>query len=213
MAGTYDPAIHHRRSVRLKGYDYAAAGAYFLTLCAQGRHNLFGEIVDGEMLLNSLGAIVAEEWTRTPGVRREVVLDAYIVMPNHLQGIVLIDSERAKMRAAVPRTGRMPYERMPDERMPDGRMPDGRMPDGRMPYAPTLWSPAQTVGSIVRGFKAVVTRRVGTLCGTPDVRVWQRNYYEHVIRDDGDLDRIRAYIANNILRWAEDEDNLERPRH
>jgi len=121
-------------------------------LCPERRHNLFGEIVVGAMLLNELGGIVTEEWTRTPDVRREVVLDAYVVMPNHLHGVVLIDSDRAKMRAAVPRTG-------------------------RMPYAPTLRSPAQTVGSIVRGFKATVTRRVGALCGTPDVRVWQRNCY------------------------------------
>jgi putative transposase len=187
MADSYDPAIHHRRSIRLKGYDYATAGAYFLTLCAQGQHHLFGEIVGGDMLLNELGDIVTEEWARTPDVRREVVLDAYVVMPNHLHGVLLID--RAKMRAAVPRTGRMPY--------------------GRMPYAPTLRSPTQTAGSIVRGFKAAVTHRVGALCGTPNVRVWQRNYYEHVIRDDGDLDSIRAYIANNPLRWAEDDYNTE----
>ncbi len=97
MIDRYDPAIHHRRSIRLKGYDYATAGAYFLTLCAEGRHHLFGEIVGGDMLLNELGDIVTEEWARTPDVRREVVLDAYVIMPNHLHGVLLIDSDRAKM--------------------------------------------------------------------------------------------------------------------
>ena len=130
MADSYDPAIHHRRSIHLKGYDYATAGAYFLTLCAQGRHHLFGEIVGGDMLLNELGDIVTEEWARTPDVRHEVVLDAYVVMPNHLHGVLLIDRDRAKMRTANRAYAIRPYVAVS---RPNGRLNRARLQGRRHP--------------------------------------------------------------------------------
>lgn len=90
----YDPDKHHRRSIRLHGYDYAQAGAYFVTICTQNRECLFGDIEDGEMRLNDYGRVVEEEWLRTATIRREVELDAFIVMPNHVHGIIVINAER-----------------------------------------------------------------------------------------------------------------------
>ena len=110
----YNPAIHHRRSVRLRGYDYTQSGAYFVTLVTQWRACLFGEIVAGEMVLNPLGESVREEWLRSAEIRRELGLDTFIVMPNHLHGIVVIvgpagaDPPLASSTNAVGAHGRAP---------------------------------------------------------------------------------------------------------
>lgn len=102
----YDPDKHHRRSIRLHGYDYAQAGAYFVTICTQNRECLFGDIEDGEMRLNDYGRVVEEEWLRTATIRREVELDAFIVMPNHVHGIIVINAER-RSQANVGATRRV----------------------------------------------------------------------------------------------------------
>ena len=88
----YDRNRHHRRSIRLPGYDYCQSGAYFVTICADRRQCLFGDIVDGQMVLNQYGVIVANEWQKSSIIRREIVLDSWIVMPNHLHGIAIIDN-------------------------------------------------------------------------------------------------------------------------
>src|SRR5437868_13402885 len=86
----YNPLIHHRRSIRLKGYDYSQAGAYFITLCTYNREHLFGEIVDGNIILSEYGQIAFNEWARTSQIRPNVLLDVFVIMPNHLHGIILI---------------------------------------------------------------------------------------------------------------------------
>jgi putative transposase len=170
----YDPDKHHRRSIRLKDYDYSQAGAYFVTICTN-KESLFGEIEDGEMRLNQYGSIVHEEWLRTAELRNNIQMDAFVVMPNHMHGIIMITD-------------------------------DGR---GVLQYAPTksFRSPSQTIGAIVRGFKSTTTKRINELRGSFGTSVWQRNYYEHVIRDEDDLNRIREYIQNNPLNWDQDENN------
>jgi len=170
----YDAEKHHRRSIRLRGYDYAQAGAYFVTICTQNRECLFGEIVDGQVALNVPGEVVAEEWLRSARIRGEIELDAFVVMPNHLHGIVVIRDVGAHGRAPLP---------SPPHR------------------------PPRSLGSFVAGFKSVSTKRINAIRGTPGVPVWQRNYREHVIRDDHDLGRVRRYIAENPLRWDEDPEN------
>jgi REP element-mobilizing transposase RayT len=190
MRDRYNPVIHHRRSIRLQRYDYSKAGLYFITICSAGRAYLFGEIMDGVMHLNDEGKIVEAEWLRTPEIRADVTLDAFVVMPNHMHGIVVITSDRV---GDVGNAGDV-----------------GDVGDvGRMQYAPTssgdaFRSPSQTIGAIVRGFKSAATKRINDLRGTSGISVWQRNYYEHIVRDDADLDRIRAYIANNPRRWSLD---------
>ena len=169
---------HHRRSIRLKDYDYTQPGAYFVTVCTHRTTCLFGEIVAGVMRLNSIGKAVEEEWLKTPILRPNVGLDEYVVMPNHLHGIVMMtDCGRGVLR-----------------------------------YAPTLSrfsSPSQTFGAIVRGFKSAPTKRINRLRGTPGQPVWQRNYYEHIIRDERSLHRIQQYVDNNPQRWHMDRYNPE----
>jgi putative transposase len=177
MAGETDPVVHYRHSVRLKGYDYAQAGAYFVTICARNRECVFGDEGDWEIRLNQCGLIAREEWLRTAGLRENVEVEACVVMPNHVHGIIVIT--------------------------------DGR---GVLPYAPTgtLRSPSHTIGAIVRGFKSASTKRINEIRNTPGTPVWQRSYYEHVIRDEDDLQRIRQYILDNPGRWAEDENHPDR---
>ena len=159
-----------RRSIRLKSYDYAQAGAYFITVCAQGRECLFGECADGKFNFNEAGQFVKQCWFDIPRHFPHAELDAFVVMPNHVHGIIVItDSVGAKHFSPLPR------------------------------------GTSKTIGSIVRGFKIGVTKwfRINTDIFT----VWQRNYYEHVIRNEESLNRIREYIQNNPARWAEDEEN------
>jgi REP element-mobilizing transposase RayT len=171
----YDPEKHHRRSIRLKEYDYSQSGAYFITICVYNRECLFGEIVNGEVRLNEWGTIVEKELLKTPALRSNVLLDEYVVMPNHLHGIIVI----------------MDHCR------------------GVLQYAPTrrLRSPSQTIGAIVRGFKSATTKRINEMRAAPGMPVWQRNYYEHIIRNENELNEIREYIVGNPIKWAEDENN------
>jgi putative transposase len=172
-----NPDKHQRRSIRLKDYDYSQAGAYFIAICTYNKECVLGNVVDGEMVLNEYGHAIEEEWMRTADIRNNVALDVFVVMPNHFHGILVIED---KCRGTVHR-------------------------------APTLEQFAKpTSGSlptIVRYFKSAVTRRINDLRGTPYTPVWQRNYYEHVIRDEDDLNEIRKYIANNPLKWDLDREN------
>ena len=170
----------HRRSLRLQGYDYAQAGAYFVTICTQRRRCLFGEVVDGAMRLSSAGQLAATVWhnmlERFPGVE----LDIFVVMPNHLHGIiVLMDSESTD---AGSRAGTRP---------------------------------APTIGDVVGAYKSLFTLQFMEGVRSKrwpafDRRVWQRNCYEHVIRDEHDLTRVRRYIDENPLRWEFDQENPQR---
>ncbi|MBM3151317.1 MAG: hypothetical protein FJZ96_03790 [Chloroflexi bacterium] len=170
----FDPERHRRRSIRLRGYDYSAAGGYFVTVVAFRRECLFGEIVDGEMRLNALGRIVREEWFRSAQIRKEIRVeeDEFIVMPNHIHGIIWICDVGA-----------------------DGVRPDS----GKQIIKPTgfntrgaslapLQRPPKSLGSFIAGFKASVTSRAGRELNTANI--WQRNYYEHIIRVQKDYERI-----------------------
>ena len=173
----------NRRSLRLKGYDYAQAGAYFVTICTQGRVCLFGEVVDGEMRLNAAGAVVDAEWHGLPRRFPGVQTDAFVVMPNHVHGIIHVGARFiAPEFVSSIQTGVADYD------------------TGAMNRAPT-------VGDIVRAFKAVTTRRIRQH-GMANFG-WQRNYYEHIIRNEASLDGIRAYIVNNPLQWALDREHPE----
>jgi REP element-mobilizing transposase RayT len=174
----YDPEKHHRRSIRLKDYDYSQSGAYFITICTHNRECLFGEIVNVGMILNEFGKIAWEEWDNNAKIRKNLVQDEYVVMPNHVHGILFILDENdigATRRVA------------PTERL-------SGLASG-------------SIGAIIGQFKSIVTKRVNSIRGTPGLDIWQRNYHEHVIRDKDELLEIREYIANNPIRWAEDENN------
>jgi putative transposase len=278
----FDPERHRRRSMRLKGYDYSQAGAYFVTICTQGRACLFGEVVDGEMRLNDAGRMVVAEWERLPALFPNVVLDAFVVMPNHIHGIVILTDPAddatdgataigatisgattggaatggATTRVAPTRVGDdanpvgaglvpapstmagddadsvgaglvpapstmaggnadsvgaglVPAPSVPAQSVP---APSTPAPSTPAPSAPAPSTPTPTLGDVIGAFKSRVTveyiRGVKTFGWTPfDRRLWQRNYYEHIIRNEETLNCIRRYIAENPIRWAFDREN------
>jgi putative transposase len=188
---TYNPDIHHRRSIRLPGYDYAQPGAYFVTICAVQGECLFGEIVDGVMIESVFGLIAREEWFRSAEIRSEIVLnqDEFVVMPNHQHGIVRIVGD-------VGATGGSPLRAAEhDVGVADG-LPLRAQQPGPLPHS---------LGAVMAGYKAVVTKRINQIRGTPGMPVWQRNYWEHVIRNEAEMQRIREYIHTNPARWSDDQ--------
>ena len=195
----YDPKKHHRRSIRLRGYDYTQPGAYFLTICTHRCGHLFGRVVDGEMVLNVFGEIVREEWFRSAEIRAEIELfpDEFVVMPNHIHGIVWIvetdDGGAHGDEAHDPAGAHGPVGATGHHVGAHGRAP--------------LHRPPRSLGSFVAGFKSAVTKRVNAHRGTPGARVWQRNYYEHIIRHERALNAIRRYILYNPWRWHLDRYN------
>jgi putative transposase len=187
----YDPGKHHRRSIRLKGYDYSQAGAYFVTICTQERDCLFGNVEDGEIWLNEHGQIVQAIWDDLPHHYAGVVLDAFVVMPNHVHAIVVITHNvdvGAGLKPAPTKSG-------------------------LAKPAPTIPAPAETkpkhhgLPEIIRGFKTFSARRINEYRNTPGSPIWQRSYFEHIIRNEESLNRIREYITNNPLRWDLDREN------
>lgn len=191
----YNPNIHHRRSIRLKGYDYAQAGVYFITLCTHNREHLFGEVTGGEMKLSSLGEIAYHEWLKTPEIRPNVVLDVFVIMPNHMHGILLITGSPGELHSP-------PSQPLPTQPyfLPD--IPAVDNADKGVCDTPQLKSPSRTIGAILRGYKSAVTKQINLLRGNG--QVWQRNYYEHIIRDERAYHNIAEYIINNPLKWEAD---------
>jgi putative transposase len=177
-AGVYDPRKHHRHSIRLRGYDYAQEGAYFVTFCTHERECVLGVIKDGAMMLSSEGEIATACWLEIPRHFPNVLLDEFVIMPEHMHGILILkDCASMGVQYIEPPRKLNQYQKI--------------IPG--------------SLSSIIRCYKAVVAR----LChrqGIPEFR-WQRNYYEHIIRDGHDLDRIRKYIANNVSKWFEDKGN------
>jgi len=194
----YNPTIHHRRSIRLKGYDYSAAGLYFITLCTADRQHIFGQISDGEMHFNAFGKIANEEWALTPEIRKNISLGDYMIMPNHFHAIISIN-----------------YQIKEASKQDIGK----------------FQSPSQTIGAIIRGFKGATTKRINNLirenrksstgellfapngpkgnlaptCPSGQGSIWQRNYYEHIIRTERAYTNISNYIINNPKNWNNDK--------
>jgi len=182
----------HRRSVRLKGYDYAATGAYFITICAHERESLFGEIVDGEMFPGECGRIVLTEWLKTSDIRQEVLLGEFVVMPNHFHGILKVNN------------GATCHKGTADHNKGTARVDEGTA--RRAPTVEQFGKPiAASLSTIIRSFKSSVTKCINEIRNSPGLPVWQRNYYEHVIRDEADYNRIAEYVTTNPQRWIEDK--------
>ncbi|HEX8993510.1 MAG TPA: hypothetical protein VF784_17660 [Anaerolineales bacterium] len=183
----------HRRSIRLPGYDYAQPGAYFVTMLTAGRQCLFGRVVDQEMRLSALGKIVEEEWLRTPMIRAEIALGAYVVMPNHFHAIVVISSEAPSGASDVRATGGSV-----------GATGGSPVRAGGSPLRPRGPAP-RSLGALIAGFKSSVTKRINALRDSPNAPIWQRNYYEHIIRNQREGERIHLYIDSNPVRWSQDQ--------
>ncbi|TCL75296.1 transposase IS200 family protein [Hydrogenispora ethanolica] len=271
---TYNPAIHHRRSIRLKGYDYSRAGLYFITICTQNRLHLLGKIENGAMILNDAGRMVATVWNEIPRHYGGFAIHEFVVMPNHIHGIIeIVATVGAGLRACPGGLCNRPDSKQPRNGKPrDGQLCDGQ-PQGVAPTGIPL-DMVKTMGSTAVNLLNVV-QRDGQLCNSgqlrceqprngqphdtgcdgqpcvgqprgvaptmdvpvgmktmklPDIvhrfktlttkrytdgvkqhgwdpfpgRLWQRNYYEHIIRNENSYQMIAEYIVNNPVNWSKD---------
>jgi len=202
----YNPDIHHRRSIRLRGYDYSQPGAYFVTLCVQGQKCLFGNIMDGEIRLNEAGSMIQTVWEEIPAYYPDVGIDAFIIMPNHIHGIIIIVGAAPRGRPCVVESETFgPAQEGPAQEGPAQAQVQGQA-QGPAPTGISL-------SDVVHRYKTMTTKRyadgVNQLNWSPfPGRLWQRNYWEHVIRNEPELHRIREYILNNPMQWESDTLNV-----
>jgi len=194
--------IHHRRSIRLQGYDYSQAGAYFVTVCTQNRECLFGEIINGEMRMNDAGMMVQAVWDEIPTHYPGIGIDAFIVMPNHIHGIVVI-------------VGAAPRGRPDSTHAQNGQHVGNGQPQGGAPTAVTPAGAGLSLPDVVHRFKTMTTKRYadGVKRNGWSMfpgKLWQRNYWEHIVRNEPELNRIREYIHNNPAQWELDSLNVDR---
>ncbi len=211
----FHPHKHHRKSIRLKGYDYSQAGLYFIAMCVQNRECLFGKVENHEMILNDAGQMIEHQWEILPQRFKNVQLHESTVMPNHFHGILEIAGVEATLVVAQNDTGHQsgqpqgltqpipPTEQPELPGQPQGVDPTGQ-PQG---FDPTS---KKTVGDMMDAFKSITTveyiRGVKNLGWKPfNRRLWQRNYYEHIIRNELAIQRISRYIANNPPKWDDDK--------
>ena len=177
----FNPDRHHRRSIRLQEYDYSQNGYYYVTICAQNHEHYFGKIVNGKMRLNKIGGIVCDEWIKTGQIRKNVDLDTWVVMPNHFHAIVIIENDNVIGPVGACRG---------------------------MPLQQFAKPQSKSLSMIVNHFKSAVKR----WCNKNGFEYfqWQRNYYEHIIRNETELYIKRRYIINNPMKWELDKNNLKR---
>lgn len=195
MSRHHDPNRHHRHSIRLQGWDYRTPGAYFITICTDERANIFED--------QHLRRLVESRWRAIPDQprSRHVILDEWVVMPNHLHAILVLVEPEVDT-AAPSATGRAA-----------GRAATAGAVLTTLDVLSTPVQPrganAGSVGAIVGTFKSLVTRAANVVRRTPGGIIWQRGYYDHIVRNERELNAIRQYILDNPIRWAEDRDNLD----
>jgi REP element-mobilizing transposase RayT len=168
---------HHRRSIRLKGYDYSQSGAYFITICTQNKKYLFGKIADNEMQLNDAGEIIDKWWLELKNKFNNIELDEYVIMPNHFHGIICINTMQSNNIGDIIQQGEhigSPLHKM------------------------IQWFKTMTTNEYIRGVKS-------DKFPSFEKSLWQRNYYEHIIRAENELYTISQYIYNNPYNWRTDE--------
>ncbi len=169
-------------STRLKNRDYSSNGYYYITICTKNREWLFGNIVGGKMQLSAIGEIVLQGWNDSFVMRAELFCDQFVIMPNHIHGIIIIEKPvETHGRASL-------HQSHTDVPSPPYRTP-------------------KSVSSFIAGFKSAVTKRINEIRQTPGVPLWQSRFYDHVIRDEKSLQKIREYIVNDPMNWQEDKMN------
>ena len=171
----------NRRSIRLQNYDYSSPGEYFITICTNNRECLFGDVVSGKMVLNECGKIADEYWTQIPHKYKNVFLDAFVVMPNHIHGIIGVESH------------------------PVGAIHELPLQDGNSdPETYRKQRRQMLLSKIIGWYKMNVAKQANILLNNTDNRFWQRNYFEHIIRNEKSFQRIQDYIINNPAQWEDD---------
>ncbi|MBM4146974.1 MAG: transposase [Nitrospira sp.] len=171
----YNPDKHHRRTIRLKDYDYSRVGAYFVTICTQVRECLFGDITSDEMQLNRAGEMIQKTWKEIPLKYSHIEIDEFLVMPNHIHGIIIIKGNYCRGEVFSPAVSL------------SGSITNLSIQKGG--DTPPLQIP--TLGRIIAYFKYQSTKQINLINNSPGTPLWQRNYYEHIIRNENELNRIR----------------------
>lgn len=174
--------LPQRHTIRLTDYDYSQNGFYFVTVCCQDKICRFGKVKECEVVLNDAGKIARDEWLKTPLLRPNIELGEFIIMPNHMHGIIVINDNFVGTNCIRPAMGVLDT-----------------------PLQREFKSPSQTLGSILRGYKSAVTKQVKQLYSISEIRLWQRNYYEHIIRNEVSYNNISDYIVNNPYNWMSDD--------
>lgn len=189
-------------STRLKNWDYSANGYYYITICTKNREWLLGNIVGEKMQLSAIGEIVLQGWNDSFVMRAELFCDQFVIMPNHIHGIIIIEKP-VHHADNVETHGRASQFH--------AVIPTETHSRASLPSHPPYRTP-KSVSSFISGFKSAVTKRVNEIRQTPGVPVWQSRFHDHIIRDEKSLHNIREYIVNNPMNWQEDEMNQLVPK-
>jgi REP element-mobilizing transposase RayT len=245
----YNSNIHHRRSIRLKRYDYTQRGAYFVTICTHQRNCLFGEIVDGEIKLNTNGEIARGSWLSIPRDFKNVELDEFVIMPNHLHGIIIIESSEVAGEALANQDFSQSFSEVVGEALANQDFSQSfsevagealanqdfsqlfsevvgealanqdfskQQNLSSQCFAPTVHTgetvkingtKPQSLAAITQNYKSVSTRQINRMNKAKGNVIWQRNYYEHIIRNEEALNNILEYVVNNPINWVKDQEN------
>ncbi len=204
----YDPEKHHRRSIRLRGYNYSRAGAYFVTICVKNRECLFGEIQNGKVILNDFGKIIDYHWQKIPTHFENAALDEYIVMPNHFHAVLWLVGDGGKMAnpenavtgitvVGAKHSGQSIVTEH-DDVAGNASPLRPRHPNGTKPGS---------LSAVIQNFTSITSRKINRIRKTPGKKLWQRNFHDHIIRNDRELFNICQYIIDNPLKWKIDNEN------
>ena len=193
--------------IRLKNWDYSRQGYYYVTICAHGRKSLFGEIVNGEIILNNFGKIAWDEWRRTKKIRHNIDIDNFVIMPNHIHGIIIINNGDNDCHNIDDGNNYNANKGRDTLQCVSTTQNDNLIKNTQTEQFGR--STKNSIPTIVKLFKATTTKQINILRKTPSAPVWQRNYYEHIIRDEKELNRIREYVETNVKQWEEDSENIE----
>jgi len=197
-------------SIRLKGWDYAADGAYFVTMCVKGMAYRFGDVKDGKMYTNTCGRIVLHCWNDLPKHYTNCILDTFVVMPNHVHGVLWIANDKQNHAGTEPytRNNSMDINNMYANLTHERVVETGLKPVSTGTHDTSKTRAAHSLSEIIRGFKTFSARKINVhqnMVGTP---VWQSNYFDHIVRTKRALHNIRTYIQNNPTKWDRDRNNV-----
>jgi putative transposase len=202
----YNPKIHHRHSIRLKNYDYSSGGMYFITICTIEKKCIFRDIINGEMKLSPIGEIANNRWLEIPEHFKNVELDEFIIMPNHVHGIIVINDINNKTNNHCDAglgeglgEGTSPLQHIHQPIYDMGQQIKSKQSDTQK----------RTLGQVVAYYKYGSTKEINTIYNSVGKKIWQRNYYDRIIRNEKELDKICEYIINNPLKWELDKEHPE----
>lgn len=194
----FNPEIHHRQSIRMPSHDYSRSGAYFITICCNARQALFGEIAQDHMMLNEAGLAAQHCWHEIPEHFPMAFLDEFIIMPNHMHGIIIIPERRGTACRAQNINAECVRAK---NKIAECEGTACRAPTGEQFGKPI----AGSIATIIRSFKSASTKSINTSRNTPGAPSWQRNYWERIIRNEWEMQSVRQYIHNNPTRWQNDD--------